>query len=333
METWREDVLGDGWLQRDLELDGGALATLVHHPTHHPSDDAVPHQAPDPHPRTAILYLHGFVDYFFHAHVAEAFESRGYEFFALDLRGYGRSIGRGTQEGGPNYVTDLSVYHEELDAAVQVIRQLGYQRIVLNAHSTGGLIGPLWAAAHPGVVDAMVLNSPWLDLNENWFFKGPATAAIDGIGRIWPTLRVSGLRPYYGEALHRDTGGEWDYSLAWKPHLGFPVAAGWFRSVRRAHRQIARGLDLDFPILVATSNERGDPRHAHAAVVTSDCVLNPADMWARAKCLGSKTELIRIPGGAHDLALSPEPARSIYLEGILTWLELRNPTTTTGQGD
>jgi alpha-beta hydrolase superfamily lysophospholipase len=272
-------------------------------------------------PRPAVLYLHGFVDYFFHPHVAEAFEARGYRFYALDLRGYGRSIERGVQEGGPNHVSELAVYTQDLDAAVAAIRAEGHRRIVVNAHSTGGLIGPLWAAERPGTVEAMVLNSPWLELNGNWFLRGPATALVDLVGRIRPTLKVSGMWPHYGEALHVDTGGEWDYALAWKPHLGFPVTAGWFRSVRRAHRRLKRGLGVGCPILVATSTKRGDNRHWHPEVITSDSVLNPAHMWAYAHCLGPDVEVRTFPGGAHDLALSPEPARSAYLDAALTWLD------------
>lgn len=291
------------------------MATLVRRatPSARTSDDADP--------RPAVLYLHGFVDYFFHPHVAEAFEERGYRFYALDLRGYGRSIGRGAQEGGPNHVSDLAIYTQDLDAAVAAIRAEGHRRMVINAHSTGGLIGPLWAATRPGTVEAMVLNSPWLDLNGNWFLRGPVTALVHVIGRWCPTFKVSGLRPHYGEALHRDTGGEWDYSLVWKPHLGFPVTAGWLRSVRRAHRRVKRGLAVQCPVLVATSTTRGDNRHWHPEVITSDSVLDPADMWARAHRLGSDVEVRTFPGGAHDLALSPEPARSAYLTAALGWLD------------
>ncbi|MDR1151510.1 MAG: alpha/beta hydrolase, partial [Bifidobacteriaceae bacterium] len=235
MTSWRQDPLGPEWQQRDLPLPGGALATLVRR-----REPLAP--APSV-PRPAVLYLHGFVDYFFHPHVADAFEARGYRFYAVDLRGYGRSLGRGAEEGPPNYVSDIAVYAQDLDAAVAAIRAEGHTRIAFNAHSTGGLIGPLWANARPGVIEAMGLNSPWLDLNENWFARVPLTYLIDIVGRFAPQLAVSNLHSHYGEALHRDSGGEWDYDLAWKPHTGFPVAAGWLRSVRRAHRRVRRGLN------------------------------------------------------------------------------------------
>ncbi|CAN0234057.1 unnamed protein product, partial [Chrysoparadoxa australica] len=42
--------------------------------------------------RKSILYIHGFNDYFFHPHLAEGFHNNDYNFFALELRKYGRSL-------------------------------------------------------------------------------------------------------------------------------------------------------------------------------------------------------------------------------------------------
>jgi alpha-beta hydrolase superfamily lysophospholipase len=38
-----------------------------------------------------VLYLHGYNDYF-HTHVAEKFNENNFDFYALDLRKYGRSL-------------------------------------------------------------------------------------------------------------------------------------------------------------------------------------------------------------------------------------------------
>jgi alpha-beta hydrolase superfamily lysophospholipase len=319
-------VLGPDFEQRDLPLPEGAIATLVRRRHAGPAGTRA---------ASAVLYVHGFVDYFFQTHLADAFEARGYRFYAVDLRGCGRSIGRGAVDGPPNFVRDLAVYAKDLDAAVAAIRAEGHRGLVLNAHSTGGLIGPLWADARPGWLTAMALNSPWLELNENWLMRGPVSAGVGVIGRFAPKLKVAGLWPYYGEALHRETGGEWDYDLAWKPHRGFPVAAGWFRSVRRAHHRVARGLNVTCPVLVLTSARRGPHRHCHPELLTSDSILNPAHMWERAPRLGPNVEVRVIPGGAHDLSLSPEPGRSAYLGALLEWLDAaidRSGSAVSGPG-
>jgi alpha-beta hydrolase superfamily lysophospholipase len=269
-----------------------------------------------------VLYVHGWVDYFFQTHLAKAVEQRGYRFYAVDLRGYGRSIGRSGNHALPNYTSDLSVYAKDLDAAAKFIAQEeGHSRLVLMCHSTGGLIGPLWATTRPGRLAAMVLNSPWLDLNENWMMRFPVTWLIDVLGRIKPYGSFPTDRPFYGMALHQSTGGEWDYNLEWKPNQGFPIRFGWLREIRRAHRRVARGLQVDCPVLVATSAKRGDNHHDHANVLTTDSILDPAQMWRRGKRLGPQVEFIKIAGGAHDLALSPQPARSQYLTSMLDWLD------------
>src|SRR5262249_59285652 len=109
---------------------GGAPATLITRRAGTPT-------------RRAVLYVHGFVDYFFQTHLADFFVERGYDFYALDLRKYGRSL-RAHQT--PNFSSDLNEYFTEIDEAIRVIRdEDGHDTVVLNGHSTGGLIGALYA--------------------------------------------------------------------------------------------------------------------------------------------------------------------------------------------
>ena len=309
---WGPDVLGPGWSQLTLELPpdryGPAVATLVHR------------DRTGPRPRRAVLHLHGFADYFFQRHLGEAFADDDWDFFALDLRDYGRSIRPGRE---PNLTTDISVYAGELDRAVDLLRA-EHDVVAVHAHSMGGLVAPLWLAERPGLVDALVLDSPWLDLRGSWFERGPLTAALDVVGRVAPRLKVSELDPWYGRALHRSTGGEWDYDLAWKPLHGFPVRAGWVRSIRAGHRRVARGLHVEAPVLVVTSEATGAGDRPHDDILTTDAVLDVRDMVARAPRLGDDVTLVQLPG-AHDLCLSPEPARGRYLRTVLDWLDRRLP--------
>ena len=64
---------------------------------------------------TAVLYLHGYTDYFFQRHLAEHFADLGYAFYALDLRKCGRSSRPGQT---PHYTTDLARYDLELGLAI-----------------------------------------------------------------------------------------------------------------------------------------------------------------------------------------------------------------------
>lgn len=306
------DGLGDDWVSRTLRLqpdaEGEAVATLVHR-----------RDAGGPGP--AILYIHGFCDYFFQDHLARRMEALGHTFYALDLRKYGRSL---RPHQTPNFCTDLAVYDEELDAALHIIReQHGHRRLVVMSHSTGGLITALWTHRRRGRgwIDAMVMNSPWFDLAGSAVLRGPVTAVIDLVGALAPRLMVSRLGPHYGRSIHRSGTGTWDYDLAWKPIEGFPVLAGWFRAIRRGHATLGNGLAVDVPVLVCGSDRSGPNNRWHEDITRTDSVLDVEQIAGRAPCLGPDVTLVRIAGGIHDLALSAEPARETYFAAVATWLE------------
>ncbi|WNB85468.1 alpha/beta hydrolase [Cellulomonas sp. ATA003] len=142
-EASAPDVLGPGWTARTLTLtpdrEGDVVATLVHREADEPT--GTPR-------RGAVLYVHGYVDYFFQRHLGDVWAAHGYAFYALDLRKYGRSL-RPWQT--PNDVTDLRDYVEDLDAAARVIRERdGHDTLVVLGHSTGGCsrrCGPTRGAA------------------------------------------------------------------------------------------------------------------------------------------------------------------------------------------
>lgn len=313
MTSWSTDILGDGFEARRLSVpDDDRPATLVRHTASATARTG----------RPALLYVHGFVDYFFQAHVAEHLAAAGYPFYALDLRGYGRSL---REEDDPTMVPMVHEHSADLDAAVAAVRADGHERLVLFGHSTGALQAALWTDGHPGAVVGLVMNSPWFDLNRGWFDRVVTTRLLGAMSPVIPRVRVSALGGDYASALHCERSGEWDFDLRWKPDSAFPVRAGWFTSVRRAQARVARGLSIDVPILVTTS-DRTTAGRTHAESTSTDCVLNVRHMWERAPRLGPDVQVEAIPGGAHDLALSPAPAREKYLATITDWLDDHFPT-------
>ena len=42
--------------------------------------------------RRVVLYVHGYCDYFFNAELADRYNAEGVDFYAVDLRKYGRSL-------------------------------------------------------------------------------------------------------------------------------------------------------------------------------------------------------------------------------------------------
>ena len=80
---YQPDILGDGYQCRTLQLandyEGEVVTTLVRKP-------------PLPETDRALLYVHGYNDYFFQKELGDSLNAHGYNFYALDLRKYGRSL-------------------------------------------------------------------------------------------------------------------------------------------------------------------------------------------------------------------------------------------------
>ncbi|MCL2092270.1 MAG: alpha/beta hydrolase [Micrococcales bacterium] len=316
------DVLGDTWTTRTLRLRDDPLTRRT---GVRPVATLVSQRVVDP-ARVAVLHVHGFVDYFFHDHLAAPLAGAGYQLYGLDLRDCGRS----SQPGRPINDTDsLARYTEEIDRSVRELA-LTHGKVVVVAHSTGGLTAALWADARPylverGTLAALVLSSPWLDLPGARWAKTVRGLGADLLGRVAPRKVVTHLPEHYGKALHRSSGGEWDYDLAWKSHESPPVTAGFVRSVRQAQTRVAHGLDIGCPVLVLASTASSPGDHAHDRLITTDCVLDVADMERLVPRLGADVTFRQIDGGAHDLSLSPSPAREAFVEAMVTFLDARVP--------
>ena len=327
MTTWVPDLLGAGFEQTTLELgtesDGPVVATLVRHVPESTSSSArTPASAgtADGAGRTAVLHVHGFNDYFFQRHVAERLAAEGYAFYALDLRRCGRSLRPGQSA---HYVADLRDLVPDLTAAARLIRvEAGHPRLVVLAHSTGGLVAALWAHSlrSAGVIDALVLNSPWFDLNARWFHRVVSTRVLDAVSPLDPMRVVASGHSAYSHHLHVSNGGRWDYDLSLKSPEGSPVRAGWLRAIRRGQARLALGLDVRAPVLVTASGASGPNRPDNPDLDAQDTVLDVRQIVDRAPLLGKDVTVVQIPGGVHDLSLSAEGPREEWFRVVLDWL-------------
>lgn len=301
------DVLGDPWTAETLGLppdaEGPVVATLVHHPAPAPS-------------RRAVLHVHGFADYFFHTEYAAWWLERGYDFYALDLRKYGRSI---RPHQTPTYITDLHDYFAEIDLAWwRVTERDDHDEVVVSAHSTGGLTAALWSHdRQPAPLRGLVLNSPWFDLRGKPWLRSPAARLLlDRIADRNPMREIPReVTGFYTRSLHRDHEGDWDFDLAWKPVESFPVRAGWLRAIRRGHDRLHRGLSVPCPVLVLSSGATTAPREMGDDVHSHDIVLDVPQIRQWAPAVGAHVTYVAVPGARHDVVLSrPEPKAVVYDE-------------------
>jgi alpha-beta hydrolase superfamily lysophospholipase len=313
------DILGEGFEQLTItpsdspDYEGPVVSTLVRHLAVVPTT-------------RAVLYVHGFNDYFFQRELALSYGAHQFNFYALDLRKYGRSI-RPHQR--PNNVRDLREYFHDLDAALAQIRTESNTTIVLSGHSTGGLIASLymWHRKEQAGVAAMVLNSPFLEMHQPWLLRKLGIPVVKRLGAKWPDLALkTNLSPVYGESLHRSFQGEWDYNLDWKPNRVFAMNAGWLRAIRWGHAQVKRALGIEVPILVLHS-DRTARRGYREDVFETDVVLNVAHIRALAPWLGIRVTTHAVEGAIHDVFLSKEKARAEAYRVLFEWLGRVLPPT------
>ena len=294
---WAPDTLLPGHESMTMafapDYDGMVVATLVR-------------KAGVARKKRAVLYVHGFIDYFFQAHMSDRFEAEDWSFYALDLRKHGRSMLDGQH---PCFCKRIDEYFADLTRAIDGIAAEVDGPLLLAGHSTGGLVASLYADAgeRRERISALWLNSPFFEFNvpaADRFKLGMAAA----VGIVFPFLTdPKGLPPDYPMSLHKDHLGEWAFDLRLKPIEGFPVYLGWIGAIRAAHAKVHRGLSIACPVLVMHSDE-------------ADIVLGWRSIEKWSSGLGKDVTLQKFPGALHDLVLSRAEIRGAVFEKLFAWL-------------
>lgn len=276
--------------------------------------------------RKAILFIHGFIDYFFHPHVAKKFDENGYDFFALDLRKYGHSL---MKHQRACYCKTLDEYFEEIDMSIKEIIATGSESVILLGHSTGGLTSSLYAnyGAEKKHVSGVILNSPFFEMNLPATTRNILKVLSNTIPLFNPYARLNDAVPeVYGRSLHKDYKGEWEYNLEWKPLKGFPAYFAWFKAVMTGHKKLQTDSHIDVPVLVMHSSKSLPKKWTKEDFSTSDIVLSVDHIKEVGVKLGKQVTLLEVKDGMHDLFLSKEHSRNATFDGMFKWLKSNNAT-------
>ncbi|MCF0224819.1 MAG: alpha/beta hydrolase [Fibrobacter sp.] len=315
---WSVDPeLGHPFMVRTI--DGEFHSTLIHYtPDDIPSEDSTAARKP----KAQILYVHGFNDYFFQRELAQKADSAGYTFFAIDLHKYGRSLREGERIGE---LTDIREYFAELDSAITFMKSFNADMpIVLLGHSTGGLIVTLYAKLQSSDkdIEAIVLNSPFYELNYSKFILNFAVPVLTLLGGIFPDIDIPrSQKTMYSESIHKSYRGEWVYNLDVKHLASIPVNLAWLRAIHKAQLEVQEGLKLEQPVLIMHSSCSIDTtvwvdEHTHC-----DAVLNVKDIRRYGAFIGPDVTLFEVEGGLHDLLLSRKPSRDKAYQVMFNFLD------------
>ena len=310
--NWQTDILGDGFemahINHPADYSGDIRCTIIRRRAARPANKA-------------ILYLHGFSDYFFQKEMARMFIDNGYNFYAVDLRKYGRSLTAGQKMF---QVRDLHEYFPDIDSAINVISHDGNKTIALLGHSTGGLTASLYMSEKSSpLIKVLMLNSPFLDWNLPYAIKKCVIPVVSTLGRVFPSVRVH-QKPDtgYAETLSLRYSGEWDYREDWKPDKLPDPDMGWIHAIHTGQKQLRR-QSVKVPVLLmhsASSVKNGDSkeRYFHA-----DAILDVETISHYGNRLGADITEAIFQNGLHDLALSTKAVRVQMYQTMLSWLDTK----------
>ncbi len=315
MAQYQPDILGTNFEQRTLEMEcdysGEVCATLVRRTPLVDSDHA-------------ILYVHGYNDYFFQREMADRFHDSLYNFYAIDLRKYGRSL-RPFQT--PFEVRDMSEYFADIDAALEVMSEDGIRHVTIMAHSTGGLTTALYCHERRSnsMIDGLILNSPFFDMNLGWGLETFGIPVVSFIGGFSPNLII--LRDSssaYFKSLLKEYHGEWSYDTDWKKSVAEPTTAGWVRAIHTAQQELQAGLDIEVPVLVMYSDKSMLSSEWCEGCQSHDIVLDVEDIALYSPKIGRRVTQVEIEDGMHDLVLSRRDVREQVYRTMFGWLRSNN---------
>ena len=310
--SYQPDILGADYQQMTLDFpsdyEGKVIATLVR-------------KKAEQETRKAVLYIHGFIDYFFQTEMADQFNQHGYDFYALDLRKYGRS--HLSHQHWYN-VRSLSEYDAEISAALEQIAAEEHDSVILAGHSTGGLITTLYVAHHPNhsLIRGLWCNSPFYDFNMSEIEKKVGIPRLSQLGKLLPEMKFpSRLNPFYVPSLHKQYHGEWLFNLEWKKPRYPKVRLSFVRAIHEAQKEIHRGVSLKIPTLIMHSHQSKYPKKWGIDAQQSDVILDVKDMIHNAKKMKGDVQTLAIHNGLHDLVLSAPPVRENVYQQLFQWLE------------
>lgn len=311
-QYYQPDVLGGNYEQHTFvmpdDYHGKVVSTLVRC------------LVPDASHR-AVLYVHGYNDYFSQDEMAQKFVENGYNFYAIDLRKYGRSL----RDGQFEYeARDMSEYFADIDSALAVVRREGNEQVVLMGHSTGGLTTSLYCQAHreDAPVDALILNSPFFEWNFNALYRNVLIPAVAFIGKFFPDWGLpdaTRISPY-AKTLLKQYNGEWEFNTEWKKPMSRGERFGWIRAVDRGHDVVHNDMNLSIPVLLLRSDKTIRGKEWTPEFHTGDAVLDVEHISKYGCKIGEQVTEVIIDDALHDVFLSRKDVREEAYKATFEWL-------------
>jgi lysophospholipase len=282
-----------------------------------------------------IVIVHGYgerIEKFME--MAWDFSKAGFDVFAFDQRGFGRSTRLNPEGKDSIYVDHFEDYVKDLEQFLtEVVRPDGKKPIFLFAHSMGGLVVTMFLHKRPDLVDGAVLSAPMLSID----LKGvPRPAALLmsqtmtalGFGASYVFGQIGPRKPEYSDRSGTNSRPRWQvYADFYSSPEEWPLSQGG-----TSFRWLGEALRASIKIDDA----------AWAAQVTTPVLLFQADQDTYVTSEGQdafcsrapRCQKIFVPGTRHEIYREQDGPRASYWDSIQNFLREqtearsgRNPAT------
>jgi len=219
--------------------------------------------------------------------------------------------------------------------ALSIMQAEGIEKILLSGLGIGGVIASLYVTDHRNSVDALLLISPQFTFN--MYFQN----LINISKSIFGNMDLNKKEPkflstvFLHQSLNKGHKGEWEWNLALKPIIGFPVYAGWVAAVESANAILfenEQSPNLEIPILVLCAEKSSSPTEWSNTNLVTDVVCTVEGFPKVIPKLGSCVTVNVIQNAMHDVLHSNVSAREEaykFLFNYFKWLvdpEVSPPT-------
>eukprot|EP00747_Dinoflagellata_sp_TGD_P201146 gnl/TRDRNA2_/TRDRNA2_74616_c0_seq1.p1 gnl/TRDRNA2_/TRDRNA2_74616_c0~~gnl/TRDRNA2_/TRDRNA2_74616_c0_seq1.p1 ORF type:complete len:380 (+),score=70.74 gnl/TRDRNA2_/TRDRNA2_74616_c0_seq1:166-1140(+) len=252
-----------------------------------------------------VIWFPGRNDMFAHPHAGTHFLDNGFDLYIIEHRRLGRAnLGCSAEDFRlVTHTTDFRNYLEEFDQAFDfVVSQKEYAKVVLYAHSTGGLEASLFLREGKlkDRIDAIVLNSPFLDWGEGGFAEMILDAMDDYLMPIMNFLQGkeqaalmdmpgTGKKAVslYGTRIYLQYPS---IDLRCRNNINCKITAGWVAAASAMHDEVIEMTPTDVPTLLLYTD--------------GDVVLEGKEIADRAKYISTQLTTKFFPHCRHDMLLN-----------------------------
>jgi alpha-beta hydrolase superfamily lysophospholipase len=266
--------------------------------------------------KKALIWIHGFNDYYYHFHIGDKLLNEGYDIYALTLRRYGEVC---SNKEGLFYTNNLDEYLEDIDNVFNFISKYNYEKIFLYGHSTGGLTSTIYCqkGEYRDKINGLILNAPFFDFNDSIFNEFLLKHIVSRIGYFFPRFKLKKYNPNKYNANSEEIYERFYFNDNYKLRGGSPVYAGWIYTINK-HQELIKNknISLDIPILVIYS----DKTIAGNKQDKGDNTLDMSEINKYSDYLGNNVKEVIIKDAIHDVLCSEDKPRKEAIKCMFDWL-------------